>query len=140
MSPVHELIEFHDSDLTDCVRTGANIELRINAYVHRWEQLDGCWRGTGWVQDLSIVVSDAHVDETMPRLPVSISDGRLRVGDNEHEIVPTQFESGGPAALVLRFDSNHQVEVVGSTVQIHPIGPARYVEDLPPDFAPRDDL
>ena len=39
-------LEFHDSTLTGVVTRDTQVELLLEAYIHRWERLDDTWSGS----------------------------------------------------------------------------------------------
>jgi hypothetical protein len=69
-----ELIEFHDSSLTSVAFVGTSVRLDLRAYVHRWEELDGVLRGTGWIRPVRIILSEGFGDDA-PELPVDLDGG-----------------------------------------------------------------
>jgi hypothetical protein len=81
---VTEWLEFHDSTLTGFDARETHVELLLDAYIHRWERLNDGWRGTGRMQSVRIIVSDAIGLSAVPLIPVDISDGRLQLGTVAH--------------------------------------------------------
>lgn len=131
-------IEFHDSALVALNHTGADLEVVLNAYVHRWDTLGDRWTGTGWLQPVRILMSDVGGRSVAPVLPIDISDGRLRVGAVTHDLVPLPFKGSHAINLWLQLTNADVLEFVGRGVAIDAVGEARYVEDLPADLRPKD--
>jgi hypothetical protein len=130
-------IEFHDSTLKGCEQFGADVEIGLDAYVHRWNMVDGAWRGTGWVQPVRVLVSNVVGPWVAPVTRVDISSGRLRVGDVIHDnTVELPFVASDSIEVWLQLASSEVVELAGLAVRIEPVGEARYVEDLPDELRP----
>jgi hypothetical protein len=130
-------IEFHDSTLTAITEMADTRELRLEAYVHRWELRGDRWIGTGWLRPVRIWMRNAVGPAAVPVLPASISIGGLRSGEvNPGNLVPLPFESAGEFELSLRLGGGAAVDVAGRELQIEAIGDGRYIEDLPDESKP----
>ncbi|HYV17947.1 MAG TPA: hypothetical protein VFC25_02825 [Verrucomicrobiae bacterium] len=129
-------VEFHDSDLLAVEQVGRQVRISLDAYVHRWEQVDGCWKGTGWLQRVTAVLDDSQASG-IPEVPVELSDGVLRTGSATYDgLVPLPFSSSEPASLELTLQTGAQFRVAGVSIAITSTSEARYLEDLPDTFAP----
>jgi hypothetical protein len=136
---VTDWLEFHDSTLTGFDARDTRVELLLDAYIHRWERLDDQWRGTGWMQGVRIVVSNAVGPSAVPVLPVEISDGWLRLGAVAHnDLVRLPLQASGAIRIWLQLNTADVVEFTGSAVRIEATADARYVEELPADLRPQD--
>src|SRR2546426_10441141 len=51
-------IEFHDSELMEAARSDLETSILLDAYVHRWDDLDRR-SGTGWMQQVRLIVGKA---------------------------------------------------------------------------------
>lgn len=130
-----EWLEFHDSTLTAVLGSEAHVEVLLDAYIHRWEHSPGGWKGTGWGQRVRIVVSRPTVLPATPLLPLDISDGRLQHDTVTYDnVVRLPFRAAGTIRLWLQLSTADVVEVTGSAVHIDGTEPARFIEDLPPDW------
>jgi hypothetical protein len=128
-------LEFHDSTLSAVNQTADDVEVIMDAYVHRW----GAWKGTGWMQPVRILISEVRGRSVVPILPVYISDGHLAVATIIHDdLVRLPFNASGGVRLWLQLTNADVVEFSGRTMQIDVIGEARFVEDLSADLRPRD--
>jgi hypothetical protein len=136
---VTEWLEFHDSTLTGVVVRATHLELLLDGYIHRWERLHEEWRGTGWMQNVRIAVSDALAPAVVPRLPVDIGDGWLQVGTGPRDgLARFPLQVSGDIRIWLQATTADVVELTGTAVCIEAIGEARYVEQLPGDLRPQD--
>jgi hypothetical protein len=132
-------IEFHDSTLVGVNHTTNDVEVILDAYVHRWDILGDAWTGTGWVQPVRILISDVGGRSIAPVLPVDISYGRLRVGTISYDnMVRLPFNASDAIGLRLQLTNADVVEFIGRGVHIDAVGDARFVEDLPADLRPGD--
>jgi hypothetical protein len=119
--------------------TTKDVEVVLDAYVHRWDMVGDSWTGTGWKQPVRIRVSDVGSSWIAPVLPIDISDGRLRVGTITHDnLVRLPFNASDVISLWLQLTNADVVEFVGRGVYIDVVGEARFVEDLPADLRPGD--
>jgi hypothetical protein len=135
---VTDWLEFHDSTLTGFDAGEAHVELLLDAYIHRWETLNEGWRGTGWMQNVRIVVSNAIVLSAVPLLPVEISDGRLQLGAVAPNDLVLPLQASGAIRIWLQLTTADVVEVTGNAVRIEVTADARYIEELPADLRPKD--
>lgn len=101
-------LEFHDSTLTHVAATETHVEIVLDAHVQRWQTVDAAWRGTGWLQEVRIVVSGVSARPAVPPLPTEVWDGNLTVGAEALGLVAVPFRASD----------------------------ARYLEDLPADAQP----
>jgi hypothetical protein len=132
-------LEFHDSTLATVNYTANDVEVVLDAYVHRWETLGASWTGTGWMRPVRILISDVGGGPIARVLPIDISDGRLRVGTITHDnLVRLPFNASDAISLWLQLTNADVVEFIGHAVHIDAVGEARFVEDLPDDLRPGD--
>jgi hypothetical protein len=131
-------VEFHDSTVSAVRIEGTFVRISIDAYVHRWDRVDGRWKGTGWMQPIQIVLANAS-NEGQPECPVDLAGGEVRAGQIRHKnLVPLPFDSSGPATLRLELATGKVLDFNGRSLVIEPTGEGRYVEDLRDDFRPSD--
>ena len=78
-------LEFHDSTLAAVNYTATDVEVVLDAYVHRWETKGDSWLGSGLMQPVRILIGNVGGRPALPALPLDIADGRLRVGRISHE-------------------------------------------------------
>ena len=134
-----QYLEFHDSVLIAFSATKAHAELLLDAYIHRWQKVDGEWAGTGWMQSVRIAVSHPIGQLTAPVLPADISDGRLSVGTKVPvHLVPFPLEASAAVGLRLQLTTAEVIELGGSRVRVQAAAEARFVEDLPAAMRPPD--
>lgn len=132
-------IEFHDSTLVALNRAGADVEILLEAYVHRWETNGKTWQGTGWMQPVRITVSKVVGESVTLGLPIGVSQGRLQLGAVNHDnVLQLPLTASEPTNLRLQLVSAEVLEFAGRAIRVEAAGEARYVEDLPPDLWPGD--
>jgi hypothetical protein len=130
-------LEFHDSTLTAVNDTTKDVEVVLDAYVHRWDTVGGSSKGTGWMQPFRILICDVSGRSVAPVLPIDIADGRLSVGTITHDnLVRLPLKASDAIRLLLQLTNGDVVEFVGRSVQVEAVGEARFVEDLPSDLRP----
>jgi hypothetical protein len=131
-------VEFHDSTISAIAREGTATRISLDAYVHRWDRVDGTWKGTGWTQPVQILLVEA-ANKRLPEPPVDLAGAEVRIGQLAHkDLLPLPFCSSGPATLRLELVTGEVLDLNGRNLIIEPIGEGRYVEDLPDDFRPSD--
>jgi hypothetical protein len=136
---VPDWLEFHDSILTAFDARAKHVELLLDAYIHRWERLNDGWRGTGWMQSVRIVMSNAITVPAVPPLPVDISDGGLQLDTGAPDtVVRLPLQASGEIRIWLQLSTADAVEVTGSTVRIEATAAPRCIEELPADLQPHD--
>jgi hypothetical protein len=129
---VNSLIELHDSVLAALILRDRDAVLSLKpAYIHRSSGRPGIDPGTGWTQDLEVTITDATVSGSSGLLPARISDGTLRVGNEDHPNALPMVPLGSPVYLALVMETGNRVEVGGRRLSLVWVGQAQYVEDFP---------
>ena len=139
MGQLRYWIEFHDSTVLSLTQAGADVEIVLDAYVHRWENRRNAWFGTGWSQPIRMAIKNVVDRAIRFEVPAGISCGGLRIGDVEYvNCVKLPLNSTEPIDLWLELADANLIEIVGSGLQLEAAGEARYIEDLPEDIRPND--
>ncbi len=129
-------LEFHDSTLLDLNRNGTSVQLRLDAYVHQWDVIDGEWQGSGWLRPVQITVADGVIP-TIPSLPAELDGGGLDVGSTVYgNLVPVPLLVSRCAVLRLELVSGETLEITGSGLSVQATGAGAFVEVLPVEWAP----
>jgi len=129
-------IEFHDSELISTARSDLEVSILLDAYVHRWDDGDPR-RGTGWMQQVRLIVGRAVGALPALAAPAPIADGQIRIGPVSHgNLVPMPIQSEERVRITIRLVTGQILEVSGEAVRSESVGEARYVEDLPTDLWP----
>jgi hypothetical protein len=137
---VADWLEFHDSRLIAIKQAGTDVEIDLEAYVHRWDPLGDSWRGTGWILPLRMYLTNVFKDPGVPTLPVDIAEGKIRLDGTMHKnMVRIPFEASQVVELSLHLVGDFMLEVSGRGARVESLGDARYVEELPVDMMPDDD-
>ena len=125
-------LELHDSRLDQIALVdGAAIIHFPHAYIHKSRGTPGKDPGTGWSQEVQLILASASYAGTLPTLPNTISEGYLEVGGIRHELVPLPFSRRGKATLALVFTDGTQFEVSGERPFVELIGAAKFLENYP---------
>lgn len=125
-------LELYDSrvsqiELADGVATIAF----SHAYIHKSKGTPGKDPGTGWSQEVRLVMLEAQTPGPLPSLPNTISEGFLEVGGIRHEIIPLPFMRKVGARLHLVFVDGATIEVTGKRPFVELLGTPIYLEDFP---------
>jgi hypothetical protein len=108
----------------------------LTGYVHRWTSRQKIWTGTGWRQPFQLELLGSG-QAALPSLPHDIAGGTLLVTGSTHSnLIPYPLLHRGPARLVLELTAGGMLELSGELGALRAIGDARFVENLPSDFAP----
>jgi hypothetical protein len=127
-------IELHDSTVADIVQTEEGIVVRfLPAYLHKSQGRPGVDSGTGWVQEVHLLLVDGMVTGQHPDLPCRVHDGDLVVGPNRHiNGIPVPLPDAIATELRLVFALGDTVTIKGRGGRLELLGDARYVEEFNP--------
>ena len=135
--PPHEtsmnsIIEIHDSTLTSVTAVGRALVISFGpAYVHQSAGRPGRDDGSGWLQDLDLVIADAVVESLPLELPAGFSDGMFSVGGRlEENVIPLPLAVSGEVLFSALTDCVERLVVRGSGASIVPRGGLRFVEEF----------
>jgi len=129
---------FHDSRLTAVNPSAKELEIVLDAYVHRWELVGDRWHGTGWQQSVRIRIENVTDPSAVPATPVDIVDGELRAtGVRQTNLLPLPIEAAGDCSLLLRLANHTTLEIKGRGLQVEALSGGRFVEELPDELRPR---
>ena len=132
-------LEFHDSDVTSIATSADEVWLHLDAYVHRWEQRNGEWAGTGWTQPVTITVRKPSMLVARVERSVGVSAGRICVNDAVlANLIPLPFEGVGAVRVMMQLVDGQVVHLDGDRMTLAETGEARFVEDLRADLRPPD--
>ena len=131
-------IEFHDTTFLGIEQNKSVVGIRLEAYVHRWEQIGESWLGTGWIEP--VLIRLIRTDQIVDSLPsANLAGGSIRTEQELFEnMVPLPFRSSGPATLQLEFDTGELSEWTAVQIVIESAGAGRFVENLPDAFLPSE--
>jgi hypothetical protein len=118
-------IELHDSWVAGITLHGGEALVALRpAYVHR--------DGSGWTQDIALMIHRASVTGAVAILPVDISEGTLHVGDHAFpNLVPIASAPDITVALELVLTSGEAIMVRGHGLDVVVRSEAKYVEPSP---------
>ena len=112
---------------------GCDLVLRLApAYVHRSAERPGIDRGTGWLQDIDLVIAEAVVESLPSVFPDSLSDGSFSVGEVRGDnSIPLPLAASGAVALTAVTSRGELLAVRGTGASALARGEARYLEEFP---------
>jgi len=124
----NSFVEIHDSTLSAVFHVGKLIEVRLRpAYIHD--------RGSGWTQNVDLIISDGTIEVAALHLPCDLSDGSLTIGTRVWQnVLPLMLNSVGPAAFEAQTAAGEQIVVVGSSATLVRHGEPCWVEASPFDY------
>ena len=127
-------LELHDSTVKEIRHEASRLTIKLHGYVHRWDFAAGAWKGTGWMQPVSLRIG---AESTIAiAVPAPISGGWLQISDVRYDLIPLPIESPAPARLLLELADGTELQLAGDGVTLIASGEASYVEDLPADMRP----
>ena len=130
---MNNLIELHDSTVVRITRCSDSFVVHFApAYVHRSQGRPGFDPGTGWVQDVDLVISEFVVESGFTEMPVDLDGGSLRVGTDVFEnLIPIPLDVGAAIQFSAIGKSGESLLIRGNAATVFSVGEARYVEDFP---------
>ena len=125
-------VEIHDSTLERIESDDGALVVVISAYVHRSPGRPSIDAGTGWSQTLQLRFRQGLAKGSVDTIPLELLDGHLEVSGHRFDnIIPVPIEHPGPAKIELRGWNGARVRIVGESVEVELVGPARYLEEYP---------
>jgi hypothetical protein len=132
---MNSTIEIHDSTVAAISQRDGTVVVHFKpAYLHKSEGRPAVDSGTGWVQEVRLIFSDASVSGNFPEWPCDLMDGEIILGGERHRnLIPVPLEIAKPTQLHLICDSVHTVTVSGRGVRLELVDEPRHVENFPHD-------
>jgi hypothetical protein len=128
---MNSVIELHDSEVAGITQSGGSIVVHFRpAYVHRSEGRPGIDPGSGWLQDLDLVVSEAVLISVFTELPRTILDGSLTVDGVIDSIIPLPLDVSGAVRFSAESWNEERLVIQGTRATIVSVGEARYLEEF----------
>jgi hypothetical protein len=129
---MNDAIEFHDSTLAGIAFDGRDLVVSLApAYVHRSAGRPGVDPGSGWLQDVDLVVTEAIVESSPSEVPVELCDGSLSVGEALWDnLLPLPLAASGATSLVVITGRGERLAVRGAGASIVIRGEPRYLEEV----------
>lgn len=130
---MNRIIELHDSSVDGIESIGSTCVIRFRpAYIHRSAGLPGFDRGTGWVQDVDIVLENVSSRVGFPKFPCDLSDGSCVIDgvlfENE---IPFPVDVSGDIRVSFETQSGEKLVINATRITSNPVGDATYVEEFP---------
>ena len=125
-------IELHDSTLESIVRMGPDLLLRLRpAYVHRSEGRPGIDPGSGWLQDIDLILREGVAEALPSEFPFDLESGSFEAGEDRWEnSIPLPLSTSATARLAAVTTRGARLEVRGAGASAVRRGEPRYVEEF----------
>jgi hypothetical protein len=125
-------IELHDSELASVNVFGKDVRIALRpAYIHKSLREPGVDTGTGWVQDIDLVIENGLVEGELSKLPVELGTGQLCFdGHSISNVLPLPLDRIGAVEVTLEPMWGGMVQVRGSRIRVELVGEAKYVEEF----------
>jgi hypothetical protein len=120
-------MELHDSKLLGFELHGRDLVARFEAYVHVSLGVPGTDRGTGWSQELRLLVRNAQISEQPRELPLWIVDGAVVISGEALRLLPVPLEATKGVRLAFGGIAGN-LAVSGDGLSLTALGDARFVE------------
>ena len=129
---VHRAVELHDTKILSCRQEGESLLMRLDAYVHQSTGEPGVDQGTGWSQQVDLIVTNAVVAAPSANPDsLSISDGTLVIDGQSLSLLPLPLKKAGSVRLSLLGDDGAELVVDGTAVELSSAGEPTFVERVP---------
>ncbi len=126
-------VEIHDSTLARITPDGRDLVLCLApAYVHRSAGRPGIDQGSGWLQDIDLVIFEAVVESSPSDLPAGLSEGSFTDGEIRWDnSIPLPLDVRGSVSLTAVTCRGEILAVRGTGASAATRGEAKYVEEFP---------
>ena len=130
---MNSALEIHDSNLAGIELAGHDAVLHLDdAYIHRSEGRPGIDPGSGWLQDIDLVISGAVVESLPSGLPRALTGGALSVAASAWDnLIPLPLAVSCAVSFSVVTTSGETLLVRGSGAEVVPRGEPRYLEPFP---------
>ena len=135
-----EVLEFHDTHLASITFEGRDAVLLLRpGYIHRSEGRPGVDEGSGWLQDLDLIILDATCsgvpDDTFFE-PADIADGTLAIDQVIWEnLLPLPFSRCGTSTFTAILATGRRLDIRGSGARVVPRSEPTFLEWCPRDWS-----
>ena len=128
----NSIIELHDSSVDGIESSGSSSVIRFRpAYIHRSAGRPGFDPGTGWVQDVDILLENVSSRVGFPEFPCDLSDGSYVIDgvlfENE---IPFPVDATGVIRVSFETQSGENLVINATRITLNPVGDATYVEEF----------
>ena len=125
----HRAIELHDSKVLSVRQAGGEVRVLLDAYVHVSAGEPGRDAGTGWSQEVELVVAGGSVEEA-PRGTLWIAEGAIAIDGAVHSLVPAELAATGAVRVELR-GAEGKLAIGGRGICVVERGEPVFVEKVP---------
>ncbi len=97
----HRAVALHDSKVLAVIREGRGLRIRLAAYVHVSVGLPGIDAGTGWAQELDLVLGEASLTAAPAEGTLWISEGQVAIDGTPLRLLPLELRRAGRVRMEL---------------------------------------
>lgn len=122
-------LEFHDSTVGSIV--GSDDMVRVvfsGAYTHHAAGRPGIDDGSGYLQPVELLFSQATLSAPAQGCVGRVSDGELHIDGQSMALVPLPFSASGDVTLSLTFTSGCSISVSATSVSCLTTGDGAFIE------------
>jgi hypothetical protein len=123
-------IELHDTKVLWWRAEGSILRIRLDAYVHVSSGEPGLDPGTGWSQEVDVVVQNASIVAVPSETSLWITRGSVEVEGSLQDGLPLPFDASG-AIRIEWTGAEGRLAVSGSGLSVIPLDEPRFVEKFP---------
>lgn len=124
-------LELYQSRVSHVNRDALRITIYFpHAYIYLAKGTPGRDPGSGWSQEVELLLDDVSITSATAHLPNMIDDGYLEVDGERYEVIPLPLGEHETAHLHLTFSDGSQLDVAGKHPVIKLIGKAKRLEDF----------
>lgn len=101
-----------------------------HAYIYQAKGTPGRDPGTGWSQEVELLLDEALIDSATATLPNMIDDGYFEVDGERYDVIPLPLGEHDTGHLHLTFADGGELDVAGKHPIIKLIGKAKRLEEF----------
>jgi hypothetical protein len=130
---MNTVIELHDSCVAGVTSSEGSVIVQIRpAYLHRSEGRPGFDPGSGWVQDLDLIVSDAVLESSFTEMPRELVHGTLSVGNEVFDnLIPFPLDVQGALRFCAIGLDEERLAIQGTRATAVLVAKACFIEQFP---------
>lgn len=122
-------LELMHSRIEGLEHEGGGLRLYFSqAYVHKSAGRPGYDPGSLWSYPAELYFPQAHMQQPIPPLPATISEGYLEVGKTRYEYIPLPLQRQLHVRLYLQLIGAGELELQGELPMIELFGSGVYLE------------
>ncbi|GAB1265688.1 hypothetical protein [Aurantivibrio infirmus] len=111
MAQLPHSIELHDSEISRIESIDGNVHIDFKpAYIHK--------DGSGWLQDIEVVIYKATLSNLENNFPIKVYDGRLKTELGPyHNLLEIPFSTEGKVEFEIETEDDSVIKINGTGVE-----------------------